>query len=153
MKRLVISLLPLAALAACSAEPDAPDAPVAEPSASPSATQEAPPSEPAAETEVGVIPAEFFGVWDYVEGSCLPASDLRLEIARERFTFYESVGEVEDVERRDDGFLAVTLAMTGEGESWDNTLGLRLVEDGTILEVDQPGVNGEPNLRRKRCEG
>ena len=149
MNRLAICLLPLAALAACSAEPDAP----ADPATSPADPAPSASTEPVGTANADSIPAEFLGVWDYVEGDCLPASDLRLEIAPERFTFYESVGEVEQVERRDDGFLAVTLAMTGEGESWDNTLGLRLVEDGTILEVDQPGVNGEPNLRRKKCEG
>ncbi|MEL1251301.1 hypothetical protein [Aurantiacibacter gilvus] len=150
-----IALLAVAAalsLSACSSEPEAtaPDAPVpseASEVAATAGTGQAPEG-----TDSEGIPAAMLGVWDYVEGTCDPASDLRLEIAPDHLTFYESYGTVQSVTRDGDD-VTFALAMEGEGETWQESLTYRLVEGGTILESDMPAPVGEGQLRRKRCEG
>ena len=147
MKTTPIALAALALLAACS---DDSATPTAETSATP-ATAEQP--SPAATPEArDTIPAAYLGTWDYVDGTCDPMSDLLLEISPEQMIFYESMGEVRSVTQAADAII-VDLAMTGEGESWDNTQTFRLTDGGTILESDQPGVGGAEKLRRKKCEG
>ncbi len=107
---------------------------------------------PPGAVENAAIPMSFLGVWDYVEGACDPASDMRLEISENRMQFYESVGTVSEV-REDDGTTYVDLAMTGEGESWTTTLGLRLVDAGTGLIVISPEAPGDAEkYLRKRCD-
>ena len=98
------------------------------------------------------IPADYHGVWDYVDGSCNPASDLRLEISGNRIVFYESVGQVTGIERRTNGDLIVSLAMSGEGETWDAKW--RLAMDSTAMRLVAQNVETEgesPYSRRKRC--
>ena len=65
------------------------------------------------------IPARFHGVWDAEGGSCMAASDLRLEVEAREIGFYESRGTVTGVSETADGAAAITLAMEGEGERWD----------------------------------
>ena len=138
------------ALGACSSEPETPQP---EPDVAGTDSQntiiepelEDPPVE-------GSIPSAMIGVWDYVEGSCDPASDLRLEIAPDHLTFYESYGTVQSASLRGE-IVTVALAMEGEGETWDENLTFRLVDGGTILESNTPSPTGEGPLRRKRCEG
>ena len=99
------------------------------------------------------IPGGFGGVWDYEGGTCAAGSDLRIEIAPDRVTFYESVGTVMKVEREGNDAL-VTLAMEGEGETWDQVLRLSLVErrDGLRL-FTSDGAKPKPvnDLPRKLC--
>lgn len=146
-----IALLTAAAalsLTACSSEPE---------DASPAATATGEASEPAGETvaestDTAGVPAAMIGVWDYVAGSCDPASDLRLEIAADHLLFYEAYGEIQSVAREGDD-VTLTLAMEGEGETWEESLTYRLVDGGAILESDMPAPMGEGLLQRKRCEG
>lgn len=137
------------ALGACSSESE-----VAAPEASDTAASESPATDAtpgeSAPLDEG-IPAAMLGVWDYVEGTCDPASDLRLEIAADHLLFYESYGTVQSVARDGDD-VTVALAMEGEGETWEESLTYRLVEGGEILESDTPAPMGEGLLRRKRCE-
>jgi hypothetical protein len=44
--------------------------------------------------QAALVPARFRGVWDYTEGSCSEASDLRMEISGSEIMFYESIGIV-----------------------------------------------------------
>lgn len=101
------------------------------------------------------IPGGFGGVWDYEGGTCAPESDLRIEIAPDRVTFYESVGTVMKVERERNDAL-VTLAMEGEGETWDQVLRLSLAESEGILRL-QTSDGTKPKvvdpLPKTRCTG
>lgn len=89
----------------------------------------APPPAPVAEE----IPAGFRGVWDYVRGTCDPASDLRIEIGPRSIGFYESHGEVTRVEIDGANRIVVSLAMEGEGEKWAMARRFTLSDDGQTL--------------------
>ena len=106
-------------------------------------------SETASE-QTGLIPDRFRGAWDYVEGSCLASSDLRMEIAGDMITFYESMGRVTAVDRSEADEVLVNLAMEGEGESWDTTLRLTLDSPDRLIAADPVGAP-EPTDYRKRC--
>ncbi len=105
------------------------------------------------------IPERFHGVWDALTGTCARASDLRIEIKPKEIVFYESYGRVFEVERVE-GSLAVSLAMEGEGETWEERLGFSLSDDGSeltqthLIEVEgspPPPVKIPPPLTRKKC--
>ncbi|MGB3805843.1 MAG: hypothetical protein WA936_01450 [Erythrobacter sp.] len=99
----------------------------------------------------GGIPRRFQGVWDYAQGICDPASDLRVEIEDDRITFYESLGEVDEVTVRSPSEVAVELDMEGEGESWENTLLLTLSDDGETLTPRNADGSDNP-MPRTRCD-
>ena len=135
--------------AACT--PDAPEAGPEEPT--PPAAEAPVPDTAVSMTDeqVSAVPPQFVGVWDYEGGSCQPASDLRLEVGADTLTFYESQGQVEGV-AMDGDWLAVTLSMAGEGETWESVQRFRLVEDDTVLEQEGRGPGGGDVIRRTRCE-
>lgn len=139
-------------LSACSSEPEdtAADMPAA--AETDAVTEEPQPDAAYEDVTAEGIPDAMLGVWDYVEGNCNPASDLRLEIAPGQLVFYESVGEVLSV-ARDGVDVTITMAMEGEGENWEDSLTYRLADGGTILESDTRAPLGDGPLRRKRCEG
>ncbi|MEW4449059.1 hypothetical protein [Qipengyuania sp. JC766] len=98
------------------------------------------------------IPAPFQGVWDHVEGPCAAASDLRLEIGARDIEFYESVGEVTEIRLSGDADLLVSLDMSGEGQTWDETLLLRLTDNDTRLLVGDPENPADlSEYPRQRC--
>lgn len=97
------------------------------------------------------IPAKYAGVWDGVQGSCALESDLRMEIADKKITFYESSGIATKVEMEGEDAL-VSLDMSGEGETWKEVLRLSLSADGKTLETsdgEKPKVADD--APRKRC--
>ena len=146
----------LLALAACGSEPEAPspaetpipvepDGGIGDGAGPPAATLD---------TASGDrIPTRFHGAWDYVEGTCDPASDLRMDISGSEILFYESVGVVTDVSAQGED-VVVTLAMEGEGETWEQQTRLSLVGEGPDQRLEtsdgeQPrGVDDYPS---KRC--
>lgn len=134
-------------IAACSQrEPDpvkTPEAPASPASPSPTAAGPSP-------AQALAIPDRFHGIWDYVEGSCDPASDMRTEIAERGITFYESHGAVTGLKVESPTRITVTLAMQGEGEKWTMTRTFTLSEDGAILTPTGGGDTGEP-MPLKRC--
>ncbi len=83
----------------------------------------------AAAIAAGRIPQRFQGVWDYEGGTCDPASDLRMEISPSEILFYESIGLVKKVKPDGDAIL-VTLAMEGEGETWEQVTRFALSGSG-----------------------
>ena len=102
---------------------------------------------------IGTIPPRFRGVWDYVEGSCAPASDLRLDIGEASITFYESAGQLTGIEDSGTGSVIVTLAMEGEGETWEERRELVLEEGGErLLVLDPADASAGRDLPRKRCD-
>lgn len=151
MKRLFLPLAVLA-LAACSQEPG--DAPAAEETIMPVEPDggigdgAGPPGTGLADT----IPAAFLGVWDYVEGTCDPASDLRVEIAPTSMQFYESYGAVTRVEVASPQSIIVGLAMEGEGETWQMERMFTLSDDGETLTPTSPGEDQFEPMPLEKCE-
>jgi len=99
------------------------------------------------------IPPRFHGVWDYVEGSCDPASDMRMEISGTEILFYESIGIVTGVEAEGDGVI-VNLAMEGEGENWEQDTRFVLVGEGAgqrLETSDAEGPHTKDDYPHKRC--
>jgi hypothetical protein len=101
------------------------------------------------------IPTRFHGAWDYVEGSCSLDSDMRMEISGSEIMFYESIGTVTATEAEGDDVI-VTLAMEGEGETWEQQTRLSLVGEGADQRLDTsdgeaPKTGDE--YPSKRCEG
>ena len=130
----IMPLIFLLGLAACGSEAEAPadTAPAAEAMAAPtddSADDTGEDGETVEDALANRIPTRFQGVWDYVGGSCDPASDLRMEISGSEILFYESIGQVTGV-TGDGDEIVVTLAMEGEGETWEQATRLALVGEG-----------------------
>ncbi len=149
--------------AAISEQPDEAAGALTEDAASEdAATQEAAGESVAGEGAAGtaaLIPARFQGVWDYVEGTCLPESDLRMEISGSEILFYESIGIVTDAAAEGDD-VVLTLAMEGEGETWEQKTRLSLITEGTGAETiellatsDGDAPNVPDRYPSKRCEG
>lgn len=131
----IMPLIFLLGLAACGSEAEAPadTAPAAEATAAPtddSADDTGDAGETVEDALANRIPTRFQGVWDYVGGSCDPASDLRMEISGSEILFYESIGQVTGVSGEGDE-IVVTLAMEGEGETWEQATRLALVGEGS----------------------
>lgn len=139
------------ALAACGSEPEPPTAPLETDDATPAPVESQPEATASAIPETSLIPERFIGVWDYVKGTCDPASDMRLAIGQDRFEFYESVGEVKAVRNQGDTTV-VDLAMEGEGEIWAQSLRLVLKDGGERLHVTEPvNTSDTDDYPRKRC--
>lgn len=115
--------------------------------------QDSPQPETVTETLANRIPTRFQGVWDYVEGTCSPESDLRMEVSGGEILFYESIGMVTDVEAEGED-VVVSLAMEGEGETWEQELRLALVGTGEaqLLETsDGAKPRAADEYPNKRC--
>ena len=141
-----LSILPLAALAlaACS---QSDDTPAAEETAAPArATPSATP------VAANTVPEAFRGVWDFVDGTCNPASDLRVAIEERAFEFYESHGEVTGVTVESPTSIVVDLAMEGEGETWTMRRRFTLSNGGArLMPAAVDGEDFEP-MPLKRCQ-
>ena len=144
MQRPLVLLAVLTLTACSSGEPAATE------TAEPAATVAAAPPPATDLAEALVIPDRFHGIWDYVQGSCDPASDMRTEIAERGITFYESHGAVTGMTVESPERITVTLAMQGEGEKWTMTRTFTLGEGDTILTPTGGGDTGEP-MPLKRC--
>lgn len=140
-----VSFVATLMLAACSDSEPAPSE-----TTSPAPTAATPSSFPSAPPQVMVIPDRFHGIWDYVEGSCDPASDMRTEIAERGITFYESHGAVTGLKVQSPEQITVELAMQGEGEKWEMIRTFILSENDTILTPTGGGDTGAP-MPLKRC--
>ncbi|QYJ07794.1 hypothetical protein [Qipengyuania flava] len=98
------------------------------------------------------IPEAFLGVWDYVEGTCAPESDLRVEITPKAMQFYESYGEVTSIEVEGPDRITVTLAMAGEGETWEMERVFTLSDNGETLTPTFPDDDRFEPMPLKKCE-
>ena len=131
-------LLPIVAvLTACSSESEQ-----AEPDANPPtavASNEVDPAPIPSPVEVTAIPAQFLGVWDSVEGNCMAASDLRMDVRPREIEFYESLGTVEKVTVESPQAALITLDMAGEGETWQVINRFVLIEGGARLVAEPVG--------------
>lgn len=155
--------LPLA-LAACSSEPEpqetaddfaariGADQPLA-PDATPTSSLNPAPRAPMA--KLGAprpVPARFQGTWDFVDGDCSAASDLRITVGTNSVRFHESTGVVNGYDQPDENTVILNLSMDGEGEKWEERFRLSLVDGGKFLEAsEQSGYGAGQAMRRKRC--
>jgi len=139
-------------LAACQQS-----APSPESDASPAATPIVQATLPAGATPIvsatsaAAIPERFRGVWDSAEGTCDPASELRLEIGAASIEFYESLGTVTGVTVESPRSILVDLAMEGEGERWERRNRYVLSDDGATLTPSEVGGPATTAIPRKRC--
>lgn len=146
------------ALAACSQDASAPvDSEVAPSGGTDDATLRqgerslADPTEEGPARQLTSVPERFRGVWDYVEGSCNPASDLRVEIGENAFGFYESQGQVTDIRAEGADAIVVTLAMGGEGETWTMKRRFTLDDGGRLIPSAVEGEERFEPMPLKRC--
>lgn len=141
-----LSIVSIAALAllACSQGEDAtpPEA---------GKTTEAPAPAPSSPAAVQTVPAAFLGVWDYVKGTCDPASDLRIEIKPAAIEFYESHGDITRIAVESPEAVVLDLAMEGEGEKWTMQRRLTLSNDGEMLTPTGIEDDGFEPMPLKRC--
>jgi hypothetical protein len=151
MVKRFVPLVVVALLAACSGQDSAPDTPADDAAVQPdaAATDAAPSAAPSALTE---IPPAFLGDWDYVDGQCYNSSDAQLTVEPRRLQFYESSGNVTAVRQTDPSTIVVSMAMTGEGQSWTEETTFRLLDGGQVLESSFTGPDAGEPFRRKRCE-
>lgn len=90
------------------------------------------------------IPAAFQGTWAASAEAC--SGDVtHLVVQASRIEFYESVGEVLAVEASDGGGIEVDLRLSGEGDTWEETYGFSVSDDGQTLTDTGSG------LVRVRC--
>ena len=153
MRAFAVSLVSLA-IAACQQPPASPEA-EATPASIPLTQASPPPAATAiaSSTTASAIPQQFRGIWDYAQGNCNPASDLRLDIGAVSIEFYESLGTVTGVTVESPTSILVELAMEGEGERWEQTTRYVLSDDGATLTPSDVGdAPPAAPMPRKRCE-
>ncbi|TKD51245.1 hypothetical protein [Sphingomonas baiyangensis] len=105
------------------------------PSPGPSASPEpvtALPGSPGA--RLAEIPVAFHGVWAGDGTRCARSSDLRLEVAANGLTFYESFARPIAITRAAGRAIDVELELSGEGEVWRERQTLTLGEDNRTLQ-------------------
>ncbi|MCK0127400.1 hypothetical protein [Erythrobacter sp. F6033] len=85
-------------------------------------------------TDAAIIPVRFQGVWDYEGGTCALESDLRMEVSADEILFYESIGTVNAVSADGEDTI-VTLAVEGEGETWEQSTRFSLMGEGDDLRL------------------
>lgn len=153
MKQVVIATFAFSTLSLVACSPSA-DEPVSEETvaSAPANSSATPAAAPTLETRaVSAIPDQFVGVWDAVGGSCDESSEMRLEVSQQRLEFYESVGEIRSVSMEGD-YPIVQMAMTGEGESWDEARRL-FIDNSGYLHLTEPGSNrAVTDTPRARCQ-
>ncbi|WP_133001006.1 hypothetical protein [Luteimonas arsenica] len=114
-----------------------------------------PTAEPTADTDAGIPPADglpgtvperFRGTWAADAAACAsPGHESHLAIRADEIAFHESSGPVTAVDT-EGNLLAVTIRLTGEGETWEATHGFELSADGQAL------VASEGGMARQRCD-
>lgn len=149
MRRAAAALTLLLAACGSAGEDSEANVSVAVPEASPTpepVPTETPIAEPtAAETSaltgaIDAIPVEWQGVWAGRDG-CTRSATMRLRVAADRLIFYEAEGLASEIERRAPREIALKLAMSGEGETWDRRAVLSLSEDGERLTRTEAGLD------------
>ena len=149
MSRPALALFAVAAiLAACTPAgdpaPTAPPAPAA--MAPPAATGTAAPA--TQRVSANTVPAAFLGEWNIEPADCGSSrNDSRLVIQRDHIAWWESSGPVTAVTVHGPRDIAVTAALSGEGETWTSTTRFVLRADDTLAATVASGGT----LTRHRC--
>lgn len=152
MRTLPLSLLALAALAACDSgvdraeEPAGPTDQVAEP---------ATPAPTTVPSELDAIPAAFQGRWGLVAADCEPGrSDAKglLTITPEKLEFYESVGTLDEIQEAAPERIRASFDFTGEGMTWRRDETLAVEDGGRTLIRRESGDDAAPGpFRYGKC--
>lgn len=102
--------------------------------------------DPAPPGDDGRVPERYQGAYAADALACeRPGDPTRLDIAGDAIAFHESSGRVLRA-AADPGGLALTAALTGEGEAWEATYRFGLSADGRVL-TDLHG-----GMARVRCD-
>ncbi len=82
------------------------------------------------------IPAAFRGNWSTSKASCVqPGDGMRLAVAADSVTFYESVGKVTAVQRLAADRIKISADYEGEGTRWSESSTLALADGGNALTI------------------
>ena len=102
------------------------------------------PAPPGGVAQLAAIPPAFRGEWNRDLSACGTGNDeSRLRVGAETVGFYESRGTVVAVAADGPRDAEITLAMSGEGETWRERFRFRLSDDGDALTVG--------GMTRRRC--
>ena len=96
------------------------------------------------------IPTSFVGRWGMTPADCDPDGSAvkgLMTITDDSLKFWESKGNVQQIARRSPYDITLTLAMTGEGQSWTSTT--RLVLDAAATELVR--TEESRSYRYRRC--
>ena len=97
------------------------------------------------------IPGEFHGTWTYKQdGRHPPGGENPTVIGATTWTGHESEGQVKSVQVSSENDITVTLAMSGEGETWVEQNHLWLSPDENVLTVTSPSDQSGWKLYRVR---
>lgn len=95
-------------------------------------------------TTLAAIPSAFQGEWNRDPSACGTGNDeSRLRVGPDAVRFYESRGAVVAVAVQDARDAEITLAMSGEGQTWRESFRFRLSEGGDTLTIG--------GMTRRRC--
>ena len=112
------------------------------------------PNAPPPETDG--IPAALRGRWGLVAADCEPGrADAKglLTITADKLEFYESVGELRDVEEVEEDRIRADFDFTGEGMEWEREMALELQETGAALVRREFGADAAPgSFRYVKCQ-
>lgn len=101
------------------------------------------------------IPPELRGRWGMNAADCEPGrSDAKglLAITPRRLEFYESVGDLVDIDEIDDNRIRATFAFSGEGMTWEQDVSLDAQDGGTVLVRREYGADAAPGpFRYTKC--
>ena len=102
------------------------------------------PAPPAGAAQLAAIPPAFQGEWNRDPAACGTGNDeSRLRVGPETVRFYESRGAVVTVAAHGAREAEITLAMSGEGQTWRERFRFRLSDDGNALTIG--------GMTRRRC--
>jgi hypothetical protein len=157
MKSLTLTLPALLALAACDGGTQGAETSAEEARAEGNIVGGGAVSQPNAPAqEAAGIPAAIQGRWGLVAADCEPGrADAKglLTITADKLEFYESVGELADVEKVADDRIRASFDFEGEGMEWKREMTLELQETGDALVRREFGADAAPgSFRYTKCE-
>ena len=101
---------------------------------------------------VASLPSDFQGRWGMVDNDCIPGrADAKglMIVAADGLGFYESRGRIQKAQAIRSNTLQLDLAFTGEGQEWNRTETLTLLDDGKTLVRDEQ--KPAASYRYSRC--
>ena len=102
------------------------------------------PLPPAGAAQLAAIPLAFRGEWNRDLSACGTGNDeSRLRVGADAVRFYESRGALVAVAAHGAREAEITLAMSGEGETWRERFRFLLSDDGDALTIG--------GMTRRRC--
>jgi len=111
-----------------------------------------PPAPTPSASPVASLPSGFQGRWGLVDNDCVPGrADAKglMIVAADGLGFYESRGAVRRAEAIRENTLQLDLAFTGEGQEWNRTQTLTLLDGGKTLVREEQKPAG--SFRYVKC--